>query len=418
MIDSNKDSLKLQKSTMILYGFYKLLGSPLEALFYLLAFILYKDLNASSLQITLLVASKPAVALLSFYGSLLIKNKSSNLKLMILISTILGSSLCLAFPFVNNVWFIIFAHSLFMISLRAIIPAWSEIFRINLNLESRGKVFSRGSIVNYSTNIIIPLCVSPMLDLFPGIWRWLFFSFAILSLANIFILQKLKIYLTNSDGSQAYEFHSLKSIVLDPWKNSWKLISERSDFKHFQIVFMLCGAGLMIMQPVLPVFFKENLHLSYTQLTLATSCCKGLGFAITSPFWANKLNQIPITYFNFFVCFFAAIFCFLLINSQNTLICLYMAYFMYGIMQAGSELSWNLSGPIFSKNHDSTLFTGINVAAVGVRGCIAPFLGQLLLLNTNSPTFVFAIGGILCFIASGYSLRLYLNQNPNPHLVN
>lgn len=119
MIDSNKDSLKLQKSTMILYGFYKLLGSPLEALFYLLAFILYKDLNASSLQITLLVASKPAVALLSFYGSLLIKNKSSNLKLMILISTILGSSLCLAFPFVNNVWFIIFAHSLFMISLRA-----------------------------------------------------------------------------------------------------------------------------------------------------------------------------------------------------------------------------------------------------------------------------------------------------------
>ena len=50
----------------------------------------------------------------------------------------------------------------------------------------------------------------------------------------------------------------------------------------------------------------------------------------------------------------------------------YAAYTMFGIMQAGSTLSWHLSGPIFSKEKDSTLFSGVSVAMVGLRGCIFP----------------------------------------------
>jgi Major Facilitator Superfamily len=411
MTEIQSDSITFHKHTTLIYSLYKLLGSPLEALFYLLAFILYKDLNASPLQITLLVSSKPAVALLSFYGNLFIKNKSSKLKLMIILSTVFGSFSCLLFPFINNIWFIIFAHGLFMMSLRATLPAWSEILKINLSSESRSKVFSRGSIVNYSTNIAMPLCVSPLLDSFPHIWKWLFFLFALLNFLNVFLVLNLKLknHLTENDSYRPYQLNSLSSVLIDPWRNGWELIRKRSDFRKFQIVFMLCGAGLMVMQPILPVFFKENLHFTYMQLTLATSLCKGVSFSLSSPIWARWLSRIPISLFNFFICGFAALFSLLLIESQYLPLCFYFAYFMYGIMQAGSELSWNLSGPIFAKNNDSTLFTGINVAAVGVRGCIAPFLGELLLLNTNSPSIVFASGGILCLCASCYSLWLYLS---------
>ena len=402
------------RHTRLIFSLYKLLESPLGSLFGLFAVILYTDLHATPLQITILVSSKPAVALLSFYGNLFINNKTSKLKLMILVFVFLGSIPCLLFPFIDNIWFMIFAHGLFMLSLRAVIPAWSEVLKINLASDSRSKVFSRGSIVNYSTNIIIPLMISPLLDGYPYIWKWLFFAFAALNCLNVIVLLNLKLknHVPETDSTHPYQFNSLSSILIDPWKKGYKLIKERADFKYFQIVFMLCGAGLMLMQPALPVFLKGTLQLSYFQLTLATSFCKGISFVLSSsPFWANLLGRISINLFNFYICCFAAIFSFFIIGSQHVLVSIYLAYLVYGIMQAGSELSWHLSGPIFAQNKDSTLYTGVNVAAVGLRGCIAPFIGDLLLFSTGSTSVVFICGGSLCLMASFYSLWLYRQKS-------
>jgi hypothetical protein len=39
-------------------------------------------------------------------------------------------------------------------------------------------------------------------------------------------------------------------------------------------------------------------------------------------------------------------------------------------MQAGSDLSWHISGPVFSKEKESTLFSGTYVLAVGISGMV------------------------------------------------
>lgn len=399
------------KNTNFTFILYKLLGGPLEGLFYLLAFILYKDLNASAFQITVLIVSRPAVALLSFYGNLFIKNKPSQLKRMIMLCSVLGSIPCFFMPFVTNVWFMIFANGLFNFTLRAVLPAWGEIFKINLESPVRSKIFSKGSMVNYSANIVFPLMVSPLLDSYPSIWKWLFFLFAAVNCLNVLLMLNLKLRSCAVEGDEYHPYQlSFKSVVLDPWKNGWHLIKTRVDFRNYQIVFMISAAGLMLMQPVLPIFFKETLNLTYLQLTLATSLCKGASFVATSPYWAHWMNKISINLFNFFVCGFAAIFSLFIIESQYVLFSLYVAYLIYGTMQAGSELSWNLSGPIFAESKDSTLYTGVNVAAVGIRGCIAPFLGEMLLLNTGSTTVVFMCGGSLCLMGSLYSLWVHLKS--------
>ena len=46
---------------------------------------------------------------------------------------------------------------------------------------------------------------------------------------------------------------------------------------------MLGGAGLMFMQPVLPIFSEETLKLSYTELALAFAFCKGISFILSIP---------------------------------------------------------------------------------------------------------------------------------------
>lgn len=395
--------------TSTIFSLYKLLASPLEGLFYILSFILYKELNASPLQLTILISTKPAVALLSFYGNLFIKNRPSNLRSMIILCTLLGAIPCAFIPWCMNVWFIIFAHALFMISLRAVLPAWSEILKINLATKYRGRVFSIGSMTNYTMIMAIPLLISPFLDRVPFSWVWFFFAFSLLNCLNIFLLLRLQLkpHTAENDSLPQYQFDSFSSIILDPWKNGFKLLKERPDFRKFQVVFMLAGGGLMVMQPVLPIFCKDILQFSYLDLTLAYSFCKGISFVLSSPTWGRKFGEIPIHLFNTYVTAFAVLFAAFLLESENLGAAIYLAYLMYGTMQAGSELSWNLSGPLFAKNQDSTLFSGINVATVGIRGCVAPFLGDLIFSLTGSFPLVFIVGGSMCLLASCYSLKLH-----------
>ena len=68
-------------------------------------------------------------------------------------------------------------------------------------------------------------------------------------------------------------------------------------------------------------------------------------------------------------------------------------------------MSWNLSGPIFSEKKESTIYSSINLAAIGIKGCIFPFLGHLLPVYTNANV-VFATGGFLCFIGLIYEVWL------------
>jgi hypothetical protein len=176
---------------------------------------------------------------------------------------------------------------------------------------------------------------------------------------------------------------------------------QRRDFTIFQIGFMLGGAGLMIMQPALPQFFIDTLHLSFVEMGCAISLCKGVGAALTSPLWTRLFRRLHIFQLSALVTFFATLFPFFLMASSFQLILLYCAYVLYGIMQAGSELSWHMSGLVFAKEEDSSTFSITNVLTVGVRGCVIPAIGSMLLLFIH-PLGVMLVGSFLCLLSSSY----------------
>lgn len=155
----------------------------------------------------------------------------------------------------------------------------------------------------------------------------------------------------------------------------------------------------MVMQPALPGFFLDNLHLSYTELGVAITLCKSIGFAMTSTtLWARLMNKMDIYRLSSWVALVACLYSVFLLYAQVKPYWVYIAYISYGIMQAGSELYWNMSGPIFAKDEDSTGYTSVNVLMVGLRGCIMPAMGGLLALWV-SPSFIVAFGGVLLFLA-------------------
>lgn len=402
-----------KRDSSFLFLFSRFLASPLEAMYTLLIFILSKDLNADVLQITILASVKPLVSLVAFYVSSLFMSKLNKIRNYLVILNIVGCLPCLLFPFVQSVWYYTLSYILFMTTLRAAFPAWAEILKTNLGLCKMGNIVSKGTSINYCMTIFLPLILSYWLDQNKHIWKVLFFSLAILQILNTFVLLRVQLLsqnLKNSHVGNSSFLISLKFIVLSPWQKGWKLLREKPEFAQYLILFFLGGAGLVAVQPILPIFFKENLQLSYQQLTLAFSLCKGIAFVFSSPLWARLANKISLyllnSYINLFSCLFLA---FILAANGNTH-WLFLAYLMYGTMQAGCELSWNLSGPIFSKEKESTPYSGLNLALIGIRGSLFPFIGQWIFLNSNASV-IFMSAGSLCFLSFLYALWLDYEKN-------
>lgn len=384
----------------------RILSIPCWAMLNMLYIILYKDLHISTLQITLLTALKPISALLAPYWSQSIYQRHDRLVSNLVWANLLRFFPLLFFPWIESAWLMIFAFTLHMVLSRGAIPAWMEVFKRNLPEMQRERVFAYGTALDYLGTAVLPIGLGIVMDGYEQAWRWLFPAAAMLGLLSTYFLSRIPV---SAIPMQNQPVASLKEQFFKPWKQSWELITSRPDFARFQIGFMLGGAGLMIMQPILPAFFVDVLQLSYTKLMLALTVCKGIGFAISSPWWVKHFRRVDIFHFSGHVTLIAGAFPFLLIGAHYEVSCVYIAYLVYGMMQAGSELSWHLSGPVFSKESDSSAYSGTNVLTVGLRGCVVPFLGAALFAATSS-SIVMIVGALLCL----FSTRSLLSYKREP----
>lgn len=395
---SQYDSAWVLKKTRQAFIWTRFLNTPFWALFVMLKFIMRRDLNASELQVTTFIALAPLVSILSVYWSSTINKRRDRLLSNIVLSTIIKHIPFLFFPFVNNPWYFVLASALFMMFHRSSTPAWMEILKLNLPKNEREEVFAKGTTVAFLGDGCFCFLLGYLLDHFEQSWRWIFPFTAIISLVSVYFQMSIPIFIT---GYESFgKVKSFKEQAFDPWKNAIEIYKSRPDFFNFQLGFMLLGGGgLMIMQPALPTFFMETLNLSYMELSIVLTLCKGIGCALTSSLFAKWMNRVNIYLFCSLVTLIGALFSFLLIFSKFDLSFLYVAYLIYGIMQAGSELGWNMSGPIFSKDEESSSYSSSNVLLVGLRGAIFPVLGGALVVLFN-PTVVILFGGFLCLLAT------------------
>ena len=181
-------------------------------------------------------------------------------------------------------------------------------------------------------------------------------------------------------------------------------MSQRPDFTRFQVGFFLCGFGLMMSSAILPFYCVNILNVSLGEFATARLVCMCIGYVLFSKFWSRKLNSLPIYEFMVYVIICFILFAIFIVLASVEVNFLYVAFFIYGIAQAGSHLSWNLSGPIFSKEESSAVFSSINVLMVGVRGCMAPALGTILYIYYSS-YIVFTAFILLSFIAIWVMIR-------------
>ena len=391
--------------TKVAFLWTRILSAPFWGIFLMLPFILYKDLGAGALPITLMITLKPMVALLAPYWSARLHNKQERLIPNLISANILKYLPFLFSPYFTSPYFFVFSSALFMVLVRGVIPAWMEMLKRNIEKKKQSHLFAFSSSLDYIAMALLPLGFGFLLDHYPGSWRWIFFATALLGMIST-------LFLTQIPSPTPSNTPLPKLTLFKPWIQARLLLKKRPDFREFQLGFMLGGAGLMLMQPALPKFFVDSLNLSYTNMLTAIIICKSIGYAISSPLWARFYNKSNIFTFSSIVIFLAALFPFFLIGSTHHLLYLYMGYIAYGIMQGGSEMAWNLSGPYFSQNEDSSTYSQTNVLFIGVRGAFIPPLGALLYEISGSAHFVILGGSFLCFLAA-----FSLSRNIKKYLI-
>lgn len=378
----------------------RILDTPFWAIFNMLPFILYKDLHATPLQLAVIIALKPISSIFSMYWSSMVDRRPDRLVPNIIWGGVLRHLPFFFIPFIDNPWFYIGAFGFHMMLSRGAQPAWLEILKINIPGVSREKVFAYASALGYAGDALLPFALGWLLDDYFQAWRWIFPIFSAIALLSILWQRSIPVESIQSSGGHDDKSNPLLQQVIKPWKESWRLVTTRPDFAKFQIGFMMLGgSGLMVMQPALPIFFVDVLHLSYTEFAIALTTFKGIGFALTSPLWANLMSRVNIYRFTSWVTLLACLFPLCIMMSQLNVAWLYLGYLGYGIMQAGSNLSWNMSGPIFSREEESSMYSSVNVLTVGLRGCVAPVLGSIF-STLLGPSFVLVLGGLLCLLAA------------------
>lgn len=377
-----------------------LLTEPLFTLYSFLVFILYKDLGASTLQVALFTALKPFVTILSFYWGSGLKEKTHKLKSNILWAGFLMRAPFLLCPWVGSAWYVIFAGVNYMFFYRASLPAWLEILKRTMSATKRNRAFSLCSAIGYIEGVFLSIACGSLLDKDPTFWKILFFFAALLGLFTLPIYARIQVRGNPSFSPKP----TWKERFVLPWKDSYRLIRDRPDFSKFQIGFMISGFGLMLIQPAIPLFAVDVLGISYLEMTSAICIAKGLGFSLSSSLWARFIDRFHLFQVTSCVFFAIALFSLLLCFSIWSILWFYIAYFCYGIGQGGSHLVWNMSGPIFAKEEDSSRYTGVNVAMAGLRGMIAPPLGALFSIGIG-PIPVLSLSALLCLYSSGWILK-------------
>lgn len=398
-MDQAKSVSKVNQTKLALFWMH-FANEPFVALFTLIGFILKKELNASMFALSFFATLSPVISFFSFFwGSYVTKNERSLLPNLIG-AWVLGRVAFLFLPFTSSVWYLIFAAACYQLFYRASTPAFIEILKQNVQKKERPSFFSSIYILSFIESIFLGLFIGRLLDQSSLNFKTMFALAAFISMTSIFFQRKIPMPV--SEKNQKAKKISFKDAILLPIAESFHLIKKTKEFFHFQMGFMIGGFGLMIINPALIIFYSDTLDLTHQNLTYARYIFMGCGVLISTYFWQKALKKSSILLMTFFIIFGFSLFPIFILLSKHSFFFLYLAFFIYGIFQAGSHLVWHLSGTLFAQEEESSSkYTAANVLMVGIRGLIGPFLGGALTCAVGSqPTLV--LGSLICFLGATY----------------
>jgi len=384
-------------------------NEPFVVLYAILPFILRKDLNASLVQLSILASLRPVLSIFSFYWSANLTRQRHRLRSNLIGAWLLARLPFLFVPWINDAWYIIFCCAIYELLNRSGNPALIEILKTNLQKDPRERIYNLCFVLSFLESILLGFIIAGLLNINIFPWQTLFGVTALIGLSSIFAQIQVPIPVTPIIDSRKRQ--KLPEKILTPWKEAVALLKLKPDFFRFQCGFMLGGIGLMLASPSLALFCVDLLRLSHAEITMGRSVLMGIGVTVSSYFWRQMLSKNKTDQLLRNVLAGFALYLLFLYLAEIDLLFFYCAFILYGIAQAGSHLLWNLSGPLFAGNAESSQYSRVNILTIGLRGAVTPALGGIL-CSYFGPAPVILLGAGICFSGVCYMLVARAKTEP------
>lgn len=386
-------------------------NEPFVVLYAILPFIIRKDFGATLLQLSLLTSLRPVLSIFSFYWSANLTRQKHLLRSNLIGAWLLARLPFLFVPWIQNAWYIIFCCAMYELLNKSGNPALIELLKINLQKDHREKIYTRCFIFSFIESILLGFIITGFLNKSMISWQMLLGISTLISLSSI--LFQIQVPLPTSPTATPIQ-QKLSEKIITPWKDALSLLKSKPRFFRFQCGFMLGGIGLMLVSPCLSLFCVDTLHLSHSEITFGRSVLMGIGIIASSYFWRKMISKQKTEQILINVLIGFSIYLFCLYFAAINIWFFYLSFTLYGLAQAGSHLLWNLSGPLFAGNDDSSQFSRVNILMVGLRGATAPALGGLL-CSYFGPAPIILLGAIICFAGSWY---MFLSKPKEKEVLN
>lgn len=279
-----------------------------------------------------------------------------------------------------------------------LIPAQNNIYQKNIDVSRRAKVFGYTISLGMIVSVTITFLGGRLLDVHEQSFRWILVGTGLCGFVSSAILSMIRI---QEDPNRIIrpKLHWRKQLF-DPIHRTISLLKENKPFAAFERSFSIYGMGFIMMQPIIPIYLVDKLHLSYTSNFLAKGVISQIGLLLLSPLLGKVHDRMHP--FRFISAGFALLMVFPILFVVSSLwagesilpvVIVFIAYFIFGVAMTVVNVSWNMSSIYFAGKDDASMYQSVHVTMTGIRGLIAPILGFALLRIFNiTAVFVVAAG--------------------------
>jgi len=420
--------LALEKLTVRRY----LLGMVFQGIwaagYVLFPFVLGKSLAAPGWLVTLSVTVETTGMLLALYwGQLMIRGGRRR---ALVWGGLAGRVILVAAIFVTSAGpFTVLICTVHLFA-ALVYPAQNGILQANIRAERRGQVFGWGALVQNLTMALVSIAVGRLLDTDPGSYRVIYPVIGCLGFVYPLVLSQLP----RPEGDLTHDpsrfftvprlplgpvrLGRLAGALIRPFREAATTFATDRTFLWFEVNFMIYGVAFMMLVPVVPLFFVNELNLNYREISSARVLIASLGVALLSPVAGRLLDRLnPVrmsSWSNAVISLYPVTLALgaLFLGSRPAMVA-YLAFAVYSVGMAGVNVTWNMGSIWFSPPGEGGYYQGIHVAMVGIRGLIGPVVG-FTVLHFLGYWQVFALAAFVFLAAAGSSVLLDRHQARAP----
>lgn len=376
-------------------------------------YVAKKTLGASDVIITALVMAQPISLLFSAYWSNFLVGREK--RTTFLLFGVLGRlSLVLVVAARGSLSFaalVIFAT----LMVGAIIPAQNALFQANYDVMERGRAYGVATAVQSLATIAAALVAGRLYDHLSDGYRWAYAAAGILGFISCWIYYRIRFRRRHGTAAGSSPLHrglvrEMRRSLRSPFAGSLTILKHDRGFRRYEIAFMSYGLAFMMLQPVIPIFLVEVLHVDYAQASNARGLIFYSMMVLFSPVFGRMLDKSDPIKLSTFAFLLLSLFPAALMLSRGVR-SVYIAFSIYGVAMSAVNIGWTL-GPIhFARRSDSAAYMGAHVALVGLRGLVGGPIGILLYRLSGTPNATFLVAVVLFLLAS--FLMMSLDRSPH-----